>query len=59
MEKGGEAKSEGWSGGSDNSSDTETKEEGWGKNTLTGSPWGTQESGARGQRVELQAGGSD
>ena len=34
-------------------------EEGWGHKTLTASPWGTQESGARGLRVDARAGGSD
>ena len=29
------------------------------RDTLTASPWGTQESGARGLRVDAQAGGSE
>ena len=53
------AESTGWSGGSDDTSDVETEEEGWGYNTLTASPWGMQESGARGLRVNARAGGSD
>ena len=39
--------------------DAESKEEGWGHTTLTASPWGTQESGARGLHVDARAGGSD
>ena len=55
----GEAESEVWSGRSDDASDAETEEEGWGHNMLTALPWGTQESGARGLRVDAWAGGSD
>ena len=55
----GEAESEVWSGRSDDASDAETEEEGWGHNMLTASPWGTQESGARGLRVVARAGGSN
>ena len=60
------AKIEGWSGGSDNASNAETDEDGlpaweqgWGNDTLTASPWGTQEIGAGGLRVDAWAGGSD
>ena len=57
--EGGEAESEGWSGGNDNALDTETEEEVWGHAPVTASPWGTQESGARGLRVDVRAGRSD
>ena len=57
--EGEEAESEGWSGGSDNTLDAETEEEGWGHATLTVSPWGTQERGARGLRVDARVGRSD
>ena len=57
--EGGEAKIEGWSGGSDTTSDAETEEDDWGHTPLTASPWGTQESGARGLRGDARAGGSD
>ena len=57
--EGGEAESEGWSGGSDDTSEAETEEEGWGHVTLTALPWGTQESWARGLRVDAWAGRSD
>ena len=61
-----EAKSEGWSGGSEGESTEETEEDGVTKgepgrsrDTLTTSPWGTQESGTGGLRVGAQADGSD
>ena len=57
--KGGEAESEGWSRRSDGTSDEEIEEEGWGHETLTTSPWGTQESGERGLQVDARAGRSD
>ena len=53
------AESTGWSGGSDDTSDVETEEEGWVHDTLTELPWGTQENGARGLRVDALAGGSE
>ena len=56
---GGEAESEGWSRGSDDASDVKTEEEGWGHTPLTALPWGMQESGARGLRMDARAGGSD
>ena len=36
-----------------------TEEEGWGHAKLKSLPWGTQESGARGLRVDSRAGESD
>ena len=57
--EGGEAKSEGWSSGSDATSDAETEEDGWGYTPLTVSPWGMQESGARGLWVDVKAGESN
>ena len=61
-----EAKSEEWSVGSDDKSDEETEEDGMpagevggSEDTLTASPWGTQESGAGGLRVDARAGRSD
>ena len=53
--------SEGWSGesGSSNATSDAELEEGEEKHApLTASPWGTQESGARGLRVGERAGGS-
>ena len=58
-EEGGEAERKGWSGGSDDASDADTEEEGWVHTMLTASPWGAQESGERGLRVDARAGGSD
>ena len=58
-EEGGEAESEGWSGGSYATSDTETEEEGWGHAPLTASPRGTQERGARGLQAVMRVGGID
>ena len=55
----GEAKSEGWSGGSDVTSDAEREEDGLGHALLTELPWGMQESGSRRLRVDARAGGSD
>ena len=43
--EGGEAKSKGWIGVSDNALDPATEERGWGHTLLTATPWGTQESG--------------
>ena len=40
--EGWEAKSEEWSGGSDETSDAEMKEDGWGHDPLTASPWNMQ-----------------
>ena len=57
--KGGEADSEGWSGESDDALYLEMEEEGWKNDSLTALPWGTQESGARGLRVDVRAGESD
>ena len=60
------AESEGWSGKSDDASDAETEEDripageqGWGYDTLTASPWGMQESGEVGIRVDARAGRND
>ena len=39
--EGGEAESEGWSGGSDDALEAETEEEAWGHAPLTALPWGT------------------
>ena len=53
--------SEGWSGesgGGDASSDVETEEDEGDHAPLKASPWGTQESGARGLRVGERAGRS-
>ena len=57
--EGGEAESEGWSGGSDNDLDAETEEEGCGHAPLTAAPCGTQEIWARGLRVDARAGRSN
>ena len=57
--EGGEDKSEEWSGGSYATLETETREDDLGHNPLTASPWGTQESGARGKQGVAIAGGSD
>ena len=57
--EGGEAESKGCSGRSNDASDAEMEGEGWIHNTLTALPWGTQESGARGLRVDARASGSD
>ena len=57
--EGGEAESEGWSGGSYATSDAETEEDDWGHVPLTALPWGTQESGARGLRRVARAGRSN
>ena len=54
-----EAESEGWSGGSDATSDVETEEDEGGHASLTVSPCGTQESGERGQQGDVRAGGSN
>ena len=35
------------------------EEEGWGYDTMTALPWITQESGAKGLRVDARAGRSD
>ena len=59
MGRGGEAKCKVWSGGSDATSDVETEEDEWVHAPMMASPWGTQESGARGLRVDAQAGGSN
>ena len=60
------AESQGWSGRSDKALEAETEEDrmtageqGLGNNTLTESPWSTQESGSRGIRVDARAGRSD
>ena len=55
----GEAKSEKWSGRSDNASNVESEEGGRRHDTLMVSPWGTQKIGARGLRVDARAGGSN
>ena len=58
---GGGGESEGWSGdsgGSDATLDTGSEEEEEDHAPLTASPWGTQESGARGLRVGVRAGRS-
>ena len=57
--EGGESESEGWRGGSDDALDAETEEEGWGHAPLMASPWGTQESGARGLQVDASSSGRD
>ena len=61
-----EAKSEGWSVGSDEASDEETEDEGMPAGEQEGSevmqkasPWGMQESGEVGIRVDARAGGND
>ena len=61
-----EADSEEWSVRSNNESVTDTEEDGmpagelgWSDDTLTASPWDTQESGAGGLRVDARVGGSD
>ena len=65
-EQRGGGKSEGWSGRSNDASDSETEEDGmpagkqeWGYNTRTALPWDKQENGAGGLRVDEQTGGSN
>ena len=60
------AESEGWSGGSDKALYAEMEEDGMpagelggSNNTMTASPWGMQESGAGGLRVDARAGRSN
>ena len=58
---GGGGKSKGWSGdsgGSESTLETGSEEEEEDHVPLTASPWGTQESGARGLQVGARAGGS-